>query len=92
MRLGGSIGEVCDFFRSTTIVKNVGPGTFMVGFSPPSRCEVARLLNKAPGSVSRWITDGHELQLSNGAFRADLASLRREVESLPVSEIPLRRH
>jgi REP element-mobilizing transposase RayT len=54
-------------------------------------CEVARLLNKAPGSVSRWIADGHELQLSNVAFRADLASLRREVESLPVSEIPLRR-
>ena len=46
--------------------------------------DVSRLLDKAPGSVSRWIAEGHRLQRSNGDFRDSLARLRSEVDALPV--------
>ena len=48
-------------------------------------CEVASLLDKTPGSVSRWIADGYQLQLSNKAFRNDLADLQGEIDTLPAA-------
>jgi REP element-mobilizing transposase RayT len=45
-------------------------------------CDVSRLLNKAPGSVSRWIAEGYRLQRSSGSFRDSLTRLRCEVDAL----------
>jgi hypothetical protein len=50
--------------------------------------EIARLLNKAPGSVSRWISEGYELLLSDATFRNDLAHLRRGIDALPAADGP----
>jgi hypothetical protein len=48
--------------------------------------QVALALNKAQGSVSRWLSEGLVLQQSNESFLNHLAELRREFpqsESLP---------
>jgi REP element-mobilizing transposase RayT len=50
-------------------------------------CDVSRLLDKAPGSVSRWIAEGHRLQRSEGEFRDSLARLRCEVDALPAGGV-----
>jgi hypothetical protein len=44
-------------------------------------CDVSRLLDKAPGSVSRWIDEGHRLQRSDGDFCDSLARLRCEIDA-----------
>ena len=55
--------------------------------------QVARALNMARGSVSRWLSEGLVLQQSNGSFRSRLAELRcefpqPEVMAGDVSEAP----
>lgn len=49
-------------------------------------CDIAVLLNKAPGSVSRWIAEGQVLQCADAEFRSTLARLRKEVEALRVDD------
>jgi hypothetical protein len=47
---------------------------------------VTQVLIKTPGSMSRGIGEGHELQLSDGAFRARRAEICREIEIRPQPE------
>ena len=51
--------------------------------------EIAHLLNKAPGSVSRWLSEGYELLQSNTSFQNDLADLIPGIDTLPAADSPL---
>lgn len=51
--------------------------TFSVSWLGHPAKAVAQVLDKGPGSVSRWVAEGLELQLSDASFRSQLEQLAR---------------
>lgn len=52
----------------------------VMGLLPPCLCDVekvAEVLDKGAGSVSRWVAEGLELQLTERTFRSKLDQLAR---------------